>query len=47
MRILREDPEIIPIDFSWDIMSYSDNQIELQLDIKNSEQIGENFGEPE
>lgn len=49
VRIERKDPDVDldPISFTWDIVSYSDKFISLQLDIKNPEKLAENFGEPD
>ena len=49
IRILREDPEaaVDPIKFTWDIVSYSQSSIKIQLDIKNAEQIADDLGEPD
>ena len=49
IRILREDPEaeVDPINFTWDIVSYSRSSIKIQLDIKNAEQIADDLGEPD
>ena len=49
VRITREDPDarVESIDFTWDILSYSQREIRIQLDIDNAERIAEDFGEPD
>jgi len=47
VRILKDDEERDPINFSWDVVSYTETFIELQLDIRNPELIAEDFGEPD
>ena len=49
IRITREDPEanVEQIEFTWDILSYSQRYIQIQLDIENAERIAEDFGEPD
>ena len=39
IRITREDPdaEVDPIKFTWDIVSYAQTSIKIQLDIENAE----------
>ena len=49
VRILREypDEELTPVIFSYEIVSYSSEYIDLQLDIENPEDIGEDYGRPD
>ena len=49
VRILREDPDtdLPDIRFSWDIVSYDEQFMTIQLDIENPENIGEDFGAPD
>ena len=49
MRITREDPdaEVPPIEFTWDILGYNSRFLQIQLEIKNPESIGDDFGEPD
>lgn len=47
VRILQDDIEREPINFTWDIVNYEDESIDLQLNIRNPESIGDDFGEPD